>query len=155
MPIPTGTWACISSRLLGLSETWLQAAEQALSASAFAHKQPVQPAKDITRSFIALSRAYLALWKGEAPQTVIELDRKALAGLPPENEKNIDLNFQRFRSGLMNNLAISYMNIGSEEAAIQAYAEAQRIGAACGDLLNMYSAIANRTSHPAETWPHP
>ena len=130
---------------LGLSETWLQAAEQALAESAPAHEQPVPSAADITRSFIALSRAYLALWKGEAPQTVIELARKALAGLPPENEKNIDLNFQRFRSGLMNNLAISYMNIGDEEAAILAYAEAQRIGAACGDLLNMYSAIANQT----------
>ena len=130
------------------SENWLQAAEQALEAVG-REKGKSSPlghsSENLTRSFLDLSRAYVAYWKGEPPQAVIDLAQKGLAGLPPEAEENRDPNFQRFRSGLINNLGLSYLALGDEDAAIRAYKEAQRIGEACGDLLNMYSAIANQS----------
>jgi LuxR family maltose regulon positive regulatory protein len=132
---------------LVLSESWLQAGERLLAspqAASTGEVLPVKAGEDLTRGFMALSRAYLALWKGEMPQKVIDLARKALSGLPPETDDKLDPNFQRLRSGLTNNLAISYMNNGDEDAAIHAYTEAQRIGESCGDLLNMCSAIASQ-----------
>ncbi len=120
---------------MNLSETWLQAAETASTDA---------PGMALTRGFIGLSRAYLAHWKNEPPQTVMRLAKKALADLPPESEMDIDPNFMRFRSGLSNNLALSYLALGDEEAAIRAFAEARRIGEACGDLLNMYSSIGSQ-----------
>ncbi len=72
---------------------------------------------------------------------MIQLAQKALAGLPPADENELDPNFQCLRSGLTNNLAMSYMALGKEDEARLAYVEAQRIGQACGDFLNMYSAI--------------
>ena len=120
---------------LKVSEPWLQAAEEASANS---------KGSDLTLGFIGLSRAYLALWKRESPQTVMHLAEKALESLPPETARDVDPNFQRFRSGLINNIGLSYFRLGDEEAAIRAYAEAQRIGEACGDLLNMYSSIASQ-----------
>ena len=117
------------------SEAWLRAAEAVIEN---AH-DPV-----LTRGFIGLTRAYLALWKGNPPQAVIRLAKKGLTELPPETTPNIDLNFLRFRSGLTNNLGLSLLSLGDEAGANQAFVEAQRIGKACGDLLNMYSAISNQ-----------
>ncbi len=132
----TGHASLLRPQALAQSEAWLETAEQLLAEN---------DGENVTRSFIGLSRAYLALWKGEDPGTVMALAKKALAGLPPESERNLDPSFQRFRSGLIHNLAISYMALGDEEAANRAYAETQRIGEACGDFLNMYSAIANQS----------
>jgi LuxR family maltose regulon positive regulatory protein len=105
-----------------------------------------EPAYDLARSFIALSRAYLANWRRDAPQTVIELTLHALAGLPPADQTQIDPNYLRLRSGLNNNLGMSYLALGNEEAATAAFAQARRIGETCGDLLNMYAAIGNQAN---------
>ena len=127
------------------SKHWFEAAERTLESPV--QNQPTLPgcpADKLTRCFLDMSRAYLAHWSGDAPQTVITVARQALSGLPPDGKEPFDLNFQRLRSGLNNILGISYMKMDNEEAANQAYAEAQKIGEACGDLLNMYSAIANQ-----------
>jgi LuxR family maltose regulon positive regulatory protein len=126
---------------------WLQKAEQALAAAPPGRNVPPsadQPGYDLVRSFVALSHAYLATWRRAAPQTVIELTLHALAGLPPADEAHIDPNYLRLRSGLNNNLGLSYLALGDEEAAIGAFAQARRIGEACGDLLNTYAAIVNQ-----------
>lgn len=136
----------IAHTRLGRSETlnvaagWLQAAERAASARGMAGSVE-ESDYDLTRSFIALSHAYLALWRGAAPQTVIDLALDALAGLPPEDEGSLDPNYLRLRSGLNNNLGISYLALGREEAASRAFAQARRIGQVCGDLLNAYAAV--------------
>jgi LuxR family transcriptional regulator, maltose regulon positive regulatory protein len=122
-------------RTLAISDHWLGMAEDSSREA---------DSTTLTRCFIGLSRAYLAHWKGEPPQTVIRLAQKALADLPAETEKDISPNFIRFRSGLSNNLGISYLALGDEETAIRAFSEAQRIGEACGDLLNMYSSISSQ-----------
>ncbi|MGA2489328.1 MAG: LuxR C-terminal-related transcriptional regulator, partial [Anaerolineales bacterium] len=135
-----------SAALLQTSH-WLEVANQALRGQGVERNESGklhQPADHLTQSFIATTRAYLALWRGDSPQTVIELARQALADLPPTDKEPLDLNFLRLRSGLSNNIGFSYLMLGDEEAAIQAYAEAQRIGKSCGDLLNMYSAIARQ-----------
>jgi LuxR family maltose regulon positive regulatory protein len=132
---------------LNVAADWLQAAEHAAVAqdmAGSAHESDY----DLTRSFIALSHAYLALWRGAAPQTVIALALHALAGLPPEDKVPLDSNYLRFRSGLNNNLGISYLALGNEEAADHAFAQARRIGEACGDLLNAYAAAVYQSCIP-------
>ncbi len=134
---------------LELTADWLQSAEQALAAAPPRRNVPGsadEPGYDLARSFIALSRAYLASWRHDAPQTVIELTLHALAGLPPAGAAQIDPNYLRLRSGLNNNLGISYLALGNEKAALGAFAQARRIGEACGDLLNTYAAIGNQAS---------
>lgn len=121
---------------LEAAEGWLSEAEQAL-----AHSRRPTPADDVARCFIALSRAYLALWRHADPQTVIELALRALAILPPEQDSLADPNYLRFRSGLNNNLGLSYLILGDEKSASAALAEAQRIGEACDDHLNAYTAV--------------
>jgi len=131
-------------QFLKQSEDWLQLAEQALIDTIplqGASRPTDLPNYDITRSFIALSRAYLALWRGDAPQTVLELAQHALAGLPPVDEPSLDPNYQRIHSGLNMSLGYSYLALGNEEAAIQAFSQARRIGEACGDFLNTYAAV--------------
>ena len=130
---------------LSQTRAWLEQAELGLAKPE--RNEPDRTDRShaaLTRSFMGMSRAYLALWSAEPPQTVIALARQALAGLPPAEKEPSDLNFQRLRSGLNNNLGIAYTNLGDEKAAGLAYAEAERIGESCGDLLNMYTAIANQ-----------
>jgi LuxR family transcriptional regulator, maltose regulon positive regulatory protein len=121
------------------TERWLSAAEQALADPDASREDETLP-----RSFIGLSRAYLGLWRGDPPRIVLELAQQALAGLPPENTLPGDSDFQRLRSGLTNNAGFSYLALGDEEAAVKAFAETQRVGEACGDLLNWYTAAANQ-----------
>ncbi len=138
----------IQPEALELTADWLRQAEQALAAAPPRQAMPGsadEPGYDLARSFIALSHAYLATWRRDAPQTVIELTLHALAGLPPADEAQIDPNYLRLRSGLNNNLGMSYLTLGNEEAALSAYARARRIGEVCGDLLNTYAAIGNQT----------
>ena len=138
----------IQPEALKLTAGWLQAAEQALAATPPRRQNGPgsadEPGHDLARSFMALSRAYLASWRRDAPQTVIDLTLQALAGLPPADEARIDPNYLRLRSGLNNNLAISYLALGDEAAAVRAFAEARQIGQACGDLLNTYAAIGSQ-----------
>jgi LuxR family maltose regulon positive regulatory protein len=121
---------------------WLDCAQAVLipDRAAAGARQGGDPARD----FIALSRAYLALWQGAPPATVIELARQALAGLPTAEGSDGDSNSLRLRAGLTNNLGISYLALGDEEAASQAFEQAERIGKASGDLLNAYSAVGSR-----------
>ena len=99
---------------------------------------------DITRSFIAMSRAYLALWRGDAPQKVLDLTRDALADLPSADEPSLDPNYHRIRSGLNFNLGRSYLALGNEEAAFRAFSQARQIGTAYGDFLNVYAAVSGQ-----------
>jgi LuxR family maltose regulon positive regulatory protein len=122
------------------TERWLDAAEKGLAIS-----HSVRTTDALTRGFIGLSRAYLSLWRGDPPQTTIEVARRALADLPPEEPSPSDRNFERLRSGLTNNLGISYTALGDEASALQAFIETQRIGEACGDWLNWYTAVANQS----------
>jgi LuxR family maltose regulon positive regulatory protein len=125
---------------LNVAADWLQAAEHAAPPRGTASSAG-ESDYGLIHSFIAMSRAYLALWQAAAPQTVIALALHALAGLPPEDKVPLDPNYLRFRSGLNNNLGISYLALGNEEAASHAFAQARRIGEACGDLLNVYAAV--------------
>ena len=119
---------------------WLDAAEKALIIPT-----PDRPNDALTRGFIGLSRAYLSLWRRDPPQITMDLAKRALADLPPEGISSSDQNFQRLRSGLTNNLGISYTTLGDEVSGLQAFIETQRIGEACGDWLNWYTAVANQS----------
>jgi len=119
---------------------YLDAAEKGL-----AIQDPDRSNDALTRGFIGLSRAYLSLWRRDPPQTTIHVARRALAALPPEDVSPSDRNFERLRSGLTNNLGISYTTLGDEVSGLQAFIETQRIGAVCGDWLNWYTAVANQS----------
>jgi LuxR family maltose regulon positive regulatory protein len=122
------------------TERWLDAAEKRLEIS-----DSVRTTDALTRGFIGLSHAYLSLWRREPPQTTIDIARRALATLPPEDPSPSARNFERLRSGLTNNLGISHTVLGDEASALQAFSETQRIGEACGDWLNWYTAVANQS----------
>lgn len=122
------------------TERWLAAAEKGLAVS-----DSPRTTDALTRGFIGLSRAYLSLWRRDLSQTTIDIARRALADLPPEDASPSDRNFERLRSGLTNNLGISYTALGDEVSALQAFVETQRIGEACGDWLNWYTAVANQS----------
>jgi LuxR family maltose regulon positive regulatory protein len=123
---------------LRLTGEWLCVAEDALAGAA----RSAGPPEDLIRSFLALSRAYLAAWRQDPPQQVITLTEQALAGLPPAEDAARDPNYLRLRSGLCNNLAAAYRALGDDEAALRAFAEARRIGERCGDYLNAHAAVS-------------
>jgi LuxR family maltose regulon positive regulatory protein len=122
------------------TERWLDTAEKDLAIS-----DSVRTTDALTRGFIGLSRAYLSLWRRDPPQTTISVAQRALANLPPADASPSDRNFERLRSGLTNNLGVSYTALGDEVSALQAFIETQRIGEACGDWLNWYTAVANQS----------
>ncbi len=122
------------------TERWLDAAEKGLAIS-----DSVRTTDALTLGFIGLSRAYLSLWRRDPPQTTIDVARRALATLPSEEVSLSDRNFERLRSGLTNNLGISYTALGDEVSALQAFSETQHIGEACSDWLNWYTAVANQS----------
>jgi LuxR family maltose regulon positive regulatory protein len=122
------------------TERWLDAAEKGLAIS-----DSTRTAEALTRGFIGLSQAYLSLWRRDPPRTTLDIARRALADLPPEDASPSDRNFQRLRSGLTNNLGVSYTALGDEVLALQAFLETQRIGEGCGDWLNWYTAVANQS----------
>jgi LuxR family maltose regulon positive regulatory protein len=132
--------------LLKTAAVWLQAAEKALASS---HgEDPISragsPEEEKIRGLVGLTRAYMALWQGKAPQTVIPLARQALDDLPPADSPSADPDLLRFRSGLYNNLGMSYLALGDEEAAIRAFVEARSVGELCGDLLNVFAAVSRQ-----------
>ncbi|HEU4745703.1 MAG TPA: hypothetical protein VFS61_10725, partial [Anaerolineales bacterium] len=122
------------------TKRWLDAAEKGLAIS-----DSVRTTDALTRGFIGLSRAYLSLWRRDPPQNTIDIARRALADLPPEEASPSDRNFQRLRSGLTNNLGTSYTALADEVSALQAFIETQRIAEACSDWLNWYTAVANQS----------
>ena len=122
------------------TERWLAVAEKGLGIS-----DSIRTTDALTRGFIGLSHAYLSLWRRDPPQTTIDLARRAWADLPAEEASPLDRNFQRLRSGLTNNLGISYTALGDEVSALQAFIETQRIAETCGDWLNWYTAVANQS----------
>jgi LuxR family maltose regulon positive regulatory protein len=128
------------------SEAWLDLADRALGDSSTSPGNLPQNAeyRRLTRNFIALSRAYVGLWRRDEPRTVITLARQALAGLPPAEEAPGDPNYLRFRSGLNYNLAVNYIAVGDPAAAERSFAEARRIAEAGGDLLNAFAAASGR-----------
>jgi len=122
------------------TERWLDAAENGL-----AIPNPHRSNDSLTRGFIGLSRAYLSLWLRDSPQTTIDLAQRALADLPAERTFPSDQNFQRLRSGLTNNLGISYTSLGDDVSGLKAFIDTQRIGEACADWLNWYTAVGNQS----------
>jgi LuxR family transcriptional regulator, maltose regulon positive regulatory protein len=129
------------------AENLLQMAEQVLNDTAPLYGDLLSTEfhnYEITHSFIAMSRAYLALWRGDAPQEVLDLAQDSLAGLPSADESSLDPNYQRLRSGLNFILGRSYLALGDEEAAIEAFSQARQIGETCGDFLNVYAAVSGQ-----------
>jgi LuxR family transcriptional regulator, maltose regulon positive regulatory protein len=125
------------SEALQQAEHWLDVAETAMAATG-----PGKADETLTRCFIDMSRAYLSLWRHDPSRTTLDLAKQALANLPAEDAFPDNLDFQRLRSGLTNNVGIAYMNLGDEQAAVRAFKEVQRIGQACGDLLNWFTSIS-------------
>jgi len=114
---------------LVLAEQWLQAGENALAASSVE--------TDVATSFMANSRAFMARFRGDDPQTVIELSQQALARLPEDN--------LQFRSALILNLAVVYLIMGHKDAAYRAFGEARQIGQRSNDLYNALTAAYFQT----------
>jgi LuxR family maltose regulon positive regulatory protein len=124
-----------SPELSTLVEQWLQAADDALAS------QPETQSSDksldsIVSGFIAKFRAYLAQFRGDAPQKIIDLSRQALENLPKD-----DL---MFRSALAYNLGVAYWRLGDRDAAGRAFGQAEQIGKASHDLFNASGGICGQ-----------
>ena len=109
-------------------EQRLQEAEQALQAC-----PPGDPAYDMVASHVSAIRAFIARVHHDVPQTALDLSLQALDGLAED-----DL---RLRGFLTMNLASAYLRLGDADAAIRAFAEAQRIGEANGDYYTVLIAV--------------
>jgi LuxR family maltose regulon positive regulatory protein len=94
---------------------------------------PGQLGRFLVAGFIATFRAYLARFRGDPPQTVIDLSLQALASLPADE--------LRFRSALACNLGLAYWSLGDEEAATRAFVTARQIGEQSHDLFNATAAV--------------
>jgi LuxR family maltose regulon positive regulatory protein len=120
------------------AERRLQDAEKALAAQAGERAAspgdtPGQPGRALVAGFIATFRAYLARFRGDPPQTVIDLSLQALASLPAGE--------LRFRSALACNLGLACWSLGDEEAAARAFVTARQIGEQSNDLFNATAAV--------------
>jgi LuxR family maltose regulon positive regulatory protein len=109
-----------------VAERWLQDAEKALAARSGSDTH------DEAAGFIATFRAYLARFRGDDPQEVIDLSSQALERLPRD-----DL---RFRSALAFNLGMAHLALGDQDAATSAFDRARQIGEVSGDLFNALAA---------------
>ncbi len=94
---------------------------------------PGQPGRALVAGFIATFHAYLARFRGDPPQTVIDLSLQALASLPADE--------LRFRSALACNLGLAYWSLGDGEAAGRAFVTARQIGEQSNDLFNATAAV--------------
>jgi LuxR family maltose regulon positive regulatory protein len=121
-----------SPELSALIEQWLQATDDALASQSEA-KLPGRPAQDVVTGFIAKFRAYLAQFRGDDPQNVIDLSRQALENLPEDDPM--------FRSALAYNLGVAHLRLGDREAARSAFEQAKRIGMTSNDLFNASAGI--------------
>jgi LuxR family maltose regulon positive regulatory protein len=127
-----------SSDCIERAEQWLQEAEKALSLQSRAGKAPAPSDRavydaDVTAGFVATFRAYLARFRGDDPQTVIDLSSQALERLPGS--------VLRFRSALAFNLGMAYLALGDADGADQAFAKARQVGKDSNDLWNALTAI--------------
>jgi LuxR family maltose regulon positive regulatory protein len=118
-----------------LVEQWLQAADAALMSQSEADLSG-GPSHNVVTGFIAKFRAYLSQFRGDDPQTVIDLSLHALERLPED-----DL---MFRSALAYNLGAAYLRLGDKEAASRAFEQAEQIGMASNDLFNASGGIGRR-----------
>ncbi|MBN1221368.1 MAG: AAA family ATPase [Anaerolineae bacterium] len=114
-----------------LVERWLQDAEAALANQKESPSD--KPPYHVATHYIAKVRAYLAQFRGDDPQIIIDLSRQALERLPKDE--------LRFRSAFTHNLGVAYLRLGDRTAANQAFDQARRTGAASHDLFNASSAI--------------
>lgn len=115
------------------AEHWMAAAERALSDEL--------RSRDLARAFILKMRSYWARWRGEPPETVLQLIARALSALPVDPSIDLDRNQLFIRSALQTNLAMTYWAAGDEEAARKAFIEGHRISSACDDLFNASQSI--------------
>jgi LuxR family maltose regulon positive regulatory protein len=131
---------------LRAAEHWLAEADRArrnLTASS-AEGPAEEEHLELTRCFIDLSKTYLAGWRKRDPQTVIDLARNALAGLPDAKDLPAGSNFLRFRSGLNYILGSHCIYVGDLAAAERAFCESQDIAELSGDWLNAYASAGGR-----------
>ena len=115
------------------AEHWMAAAERALSDEL--------RGRGLARAFILKMRSYWARWRGERPETVLQLIASALSALPVDSSTDLDRNQLYIRSALQTNLAMTYWAAGDEEAARKAFIEGRRISTACDDLFNESQSI--------------
>jgi LuxR family maltose regulon positive regulatory protein len=116
----------------------LQEAEETLSLQPRAKEESQPPDRtaydvDIAASFVATFRAYLARFRGDDPQTVIDLSSQALERLPDST--------LRFRSALAFNQGMAYLALGNADGANQAFTKARQVGKDSNDLWNALTAI--------------
>lgn len=119
-----------------LAERWLRDAEKALVAqphNGHTLDIPDQTTRDEVAGFIATFRAYLARFRGDDPQTVIDLSLRALDCLPRDS--------LRFRSALAFNMGVAYYALDDANAAVHAFKKAKQIGEASDDLFNTFAAV--------------
>ena len=131
-----------------LAERWLQRAEEALAAQSciVATSGPLgRSVNCIAACFIAMFRAFLARFRGDDPQTIIDLSQNALDGLPKEGSASIGDNYMRFRSALTFNLGMAYDRLGDEKAASRTFAQARQLAQECGDFFNACAAAYMQT----------
>ncbi|MFL7793573.1 MAG: LuxR C-terminal-related transcriptional regulator [Anaerolineae bacterium] len=124
-----------ASETLALVERWLQAADAALALRSEAELSDGPP-RNVVTGFIAKFRAYLSQFRGDDPQTIIDLSSQVLESLPED-----DL---MFRSALAYNLGVAYSRLGDKEAASRAFEQAEQIGLASSDLFNASGGVGRR-----------
>jgi LuxR family maltose regulon positive regulatory protein len=91
----------------------------------------------VVASHVAAIRAFMARVHHEAPQAAVDLSLQALDGLSEDN--------LRLRGFLTMNLASAYLRLGDADAAVRAFAEAQRIGDVNQDYYTALIAVHRQT----------
>jgi LuxR family maltose regulon positive regulatory protein len=128
-----------------VAEGWLQSAELALDTQlkVIAGGDGNRDAfLDLTICYINTFRSYLARFRGDPPQVIIELAEVAIQCLPDDNDPQYREHYQKFYSALNLNLGMAYLSINEMDAADTALRQAHQIGLACGDLLNASAAAS-------------
>ena len=93
------------------------------------------------RGWMAATRAWLSLQRGDSPRQVVEHSRRALEQIP-----NDDLVYnQRSRSNLFNVLGHAHRRLGEDDATQQSFLEARRIA----DSIGHYSISVYATCYLA------
>lgn len=126
-----------------LAERWLQRAEEALAAQSCTVATSGLPERVVHHTavcFAAMFRAFLSRFRGDDPQTIIDLSQSALDGLPEEGSALVGGSYMRFRSALTFNLGMAYDRLGDEKAASRTFAQARQIAQECGDFFNACAA---------------
>lgn len=116
-----------SAEAYAQAESWLVVAEARLAA-----ERPDPALASETEAYIAKFRAYLAGFRGAPPEELIRLAEAAMQRLPAGTA--------RFRSALSYLKGRGHYDLGQNQTAEQAFADAWRYGLACADWFNASAA---------------